>query len=272
MGLEANADLVAWIQIEDRPDGARVYPGALFTGVDVLLEPVVLLHDARDAHAEAVGEGASNGHLGPAPVELAQGDTCIAIEFVARPCADELQRARGRVPAEQRALRPAEHLHALQVEHGEGVEPVAVQDRFVGVDRRGLAIHEGVVRARDAADRDDLGALLAVTRYDVEVRRDVAELLRPLETVVPQVVAAEHGHRDRHVLRALSAPLGGHQDLFYRRVGVRPAGRIVFRQRQAAGQDDRRQCRTNACEARAPHVIRSALRHGPSPSFPAALR
>src|SRR3546814_9250705 len=92
---------------------------------------------------------------------------CVAAELLRRLDRLELDHASGRVAPEQRALRPAQHLDALQVEGREALQQRAFLHHLVVHQRhwlRGVEVEVGVAQAADVEARE--GA--AVRGLDVE--------------------------------------------------------------------------------------------------------
>ena len=189
--------------------GAEVAPG-----VAVLVLAVELPVGERDlgAHA-AFGEAAAveHGAQDLLPV-VADGGLDLAPGLLGRAGGDELDGARHVVAAVERALRPAQHLDALDVEHVHQHAVVAREGNAVEGDP-GLGVGVGVrVREVDAADGEgphvgDDGHL-----RQLDVGRDAAQVLEVHGAVVLEGRAVEGRHRDRDVLDALAALLRGHDD------------------------------------------------------------
>ena len=125
----------------------------------------------------------------------------------------ELEHAGRRVAAEQRALRAAQHLDLVEVEHREALEDrVLLHD--VVVDQRhrlrGVEVEVGVAQAADVEARE--GA--AEGGFDVQAgqaAREEADVFAAGADDV-ELLAADRGDRNRHVLDVFRAALGGNRD------------------------------------------------------------
>ena len=179
-----------------------------------IVDPIVaMLIEAREAHRKAVVVGGARRDF-----DLAGAITAIAGARIAAGLAGldgvELDDARRRVAAEERALRPAQHLDAVEVEDREALEDRVFEDDFVidEADRlRGVEVEVGVAEAADIEARERT----AVRAFDVEAgdaareRADVGA--RRGDRI--QRIARQHADRDRHVLQAFLAALRGDDDV-----------------------------------------------------------
>ena len=151
--------------------------------------------------------------LGVDGVVAAPGDAAVALHLLDRRAGGfELDHAGRRVAAEQRALRAAQHLDAVEVESRE-----ALQDRVL--------LHHVVVDQRHRLRRVEAEVGVAVTadvepregpaerRFDVQTGHAAGQHAQVLAAGVQRLeqVAAQHADRARHVLHVLDAPLGGHR-------------------------------------------------------------
>ena len=133
-----------------------VQPPGVRRAADVLRGAVALGVAHRHAEAQGVADGAGDGAVQAAAVEGGELRQEFAAELPRRLLADEIDRPAHRVAPVQRALRPAQHLHPLQVEHAgfdQAVVLVVEQPVLVG----GHAHFGGGIAPRllaDAADGD----------------------------------------------------------------------------------------------------------------------
>ena len=114
-----------------------------------------------------------------------------------------LTRAAFGVAAEQRALRPAQHLDALDVEQG-GVEALlAAEIDAVDIDADALVARGLVgVERHDAADADGQRRLARFEGRDAQRRHGaVGEIGKALDVAVGQRLRVEHADRDRRALQ-----------------------------------------------------------------------
>ena len=194
------------LDLELGADGAR--PVVLRTIGEIAVVSVV---GAGDTQRGGVAEAEVDSRLGVHRVEVA-----VAPDGVARGLAqvglhwDHVDRTRCRVASVERALRPLEHLHALEIE--EGPEGRAGPGEIDAVDvesRRGIGSGgEGVVA--DAADEDQVAL---ATRRHGECGRKLTKRLQSADVGVDQIRARHDGDRDGRLLQVLAARLRGHDDL-----------------------------------------------------------
>ncbi len=190
-----------------RSDAARVLDEAV-AGLTVDAEP----------HAGGRAERDVQYALQPLHVVVAGGRLHIAFELIRGALRHEEHRAARRVATEQRALRPLEYLHVLQVEKGACAGAVADRKAIGGAAQRD---HIGEIDAdrwrgaevlHEAADRIArvVAAEIAVRR---EGRRECGQVGGVHDIAGAQLVLVEHRHGNRHVLEALLDAPGGHQDV-----------------------------------------------------------
>jgi len=147
----------------------------------------------------------------------------VAAEFRARLHRHDVHDAGRGVLAVQRALRAREHLDTVDVvEVGEGL---ARGGHHHAVEHEGHA-RLGRDREVDRADAAQEQRLVqrGVGLADVEGRHQPPQRLGGHAAGRIQQAAGDHGHRDRHLLEALLALLGGDDDLLDLRDGI---GRIL---------------------------------------------
>ena len=139
------------------------------------------------------------------------GDVHTGFKRIGRHGGNDTDRTGGGVLAEQRALRPAQYLHPLQVE--ERRHELAVAAGIDAVDIKADILFESeVLGARaDAADIDLVGAGGGLNR---EVRDIFRQILERADIHVFQILAADDGHGNRHILHVFHALLGGDQHRF----------------------------------------------------------
>ena len=132
---------------------------------------------------------------------------------VARILHDNGNRAAGGVAAEQCALRPAQHLDPLDIEEAEvvGVLAADIDVIDIGADRR----IEGCDRFRvaDPAQVIGVGRTQAGVVEAHQVRHELGHIQRGVDPARLQRFGIEGRNRDRHVLYAFGAALGGDDDV-----------------------------------------------------------
>jgi hypothetical protein len=129
--------------------------------------------------------------------------------FQRRLAGDGVHRSTRGVAPVQGSLRPAQHLYALEVEHGR-IDEVAAVD-VIAVDIEGqrliaaLVVAVRLYAAHRQADESEV-----VDRG--EIRRQARDALQIGNAGFVQVVTGKSAHRNRHVLQALLAVLRGNDD------------------------------------------------------------
>ena len=191
--------------------------------------------------------------LALAPAEVAEAGFDRARGALAGIPGYHLDRPAGGVLAVQRALRAAQHFHALDVEQAD--QP-ALDARVVDViDIHAHARVEGLqcVRLANAADEDVHRRGRAAALHDVHVRHRALQAVDAVRLQVLHVIAAERGDRHRHLFqRLVAAPRTDRHFLQFldfsflrcRRLGTGTLARLLRVQRrddcQAQNQTDRR--------------------------------
>ena len=178
----------------------------------VLDVAVAVEGEARQAHRHALAEGQIHGAFQTLVPVVAVFDVQEAARLAQfRPLGDEVDGAAGGVAPEQRALGPAQYLHALHVEELDGVQ-VRRHGDFVQVQG-----HAGLAGAPDhqIADAADAEARTAeVGGGERHVRRVELQVRRVDDLAVLERLAAHGGDGDRHVLNALGHALRRDHELF----------------------------------------------------------
>lgn len=133
-----------------------------------------------------------------------------ALGLPARRTRVQRQHAGGRVLAEKRALRPAQQVHALDVEQVERRHARAAQVDVVEVDAR--AALEAVVRwiPADAAHRD--GRLPRIAEGDAGTRQPLLQVFEPPALLRLEGLAIDRSQRDRNLLGGFRTAPGIHGD------------------------------------------------------------
>ena len=168
----------------------------------------------------------------------------------------EVDHARGRVAAEQGALRTAQHFDLRQIEELAFEQAGEELRRVVHVDRgRAVAGHAGA-KVTDAADGEAGGGEVRLGEGDVGQRKLQVE--RVADLLLGQVLGREGADRDRHRLQALRLALSGHDDFLDTRAAV--GGLRALRERRRCNG-----CCAHTCEQGkfAPHISILSLQRAP---------
>ncbi len=145
---------------------------------------------------------------------LRVGDFLAAVDRAggeARLGGDVAHRATLGAGAEQRALRAAQHLDAIDVE-GLRQRLVGIEGERTHLDRRVIHVDAGGAGAAGAgyaADRDVVRAGVV----EVYARGEARDFLEVLDATVVHVLLGERGDADRHLAQGLLAPGGRDGDL-----------------------------------------------------------
>ncbi len=196
---------------------------------------VVLLHRGRNATRERVAERAAERSLRVDLVVLPEDQVGVALERVGRPPADEVNQPARRVTPEQRALRPAQHLDALEVEELEGQPARGRAVHVVDVHRDRILVRVCEIVQPDAAQEEVDHARFGVRRRIDEAGRHRHDVRRVRESELADLLVGERGDRDADVLQGLLALLRCDDDFLEGRRSLR-RGRAG--QRDGYGDED----------------------------------
>src|SRR5690606_17817939 len=190
------------VEVEVAVLGAAARPGP---GLDVE-ETVAPALDAVEAERRGVADRIVVAGRDAEQAVVAGGDLGFRTLVVGRRTRDHVDQAGRSVLAEYRALRPLEHLDAL--DRAEVAKADAVARPVDAVDHHA---HRGL-QARVVADRADAaqahrGLALGRGAGDAEPRHQVLHFLDVARAGVLQQLLRQHAHGDRHVLQRLLALL-----------------------------------------------------------------
>ena len=175
-------------------------------------EAVLLAMGAADADGQLVlydrgGHGA--GHQ-PAIVRAGIAGRAARLEIIAGLAGDDVDRAAQRILAIKRPLRPAQHLDPLDIEQRVveigGVGPIDAVD-----EEAHARLHRLHQRDADAADRHE-GASRTIAG-DIEAGRQSSGFTDTVDILPCKGVAADRGHRDRHVQQRFLSLARGDDDI-----------------------------------------------------------
>ena len=180
-----------------------------------VVDPVGLrLVEERRARRQGVGEAASDRRREVDVVVGAVRDPREAVGVLRRPAAVELDDARRGVASEERALRPAQHFRALEVEEGLALEHGVLEHHVVDDHRdrlRGVEVEVGVAEAADveARERPAERGLQQEAGHPRRERLDVGAA----RLQEHHLIGVERRHREGDILDVLLALLRRHGDL-----------------------------------------------------------
>ena len=207
----------------------------LLAGDDIGREAVALLALAGDAQHQFIGNDRDVEHpfidLVAVIAVLHRG---VAVIVAGRPVRLEQHGTTGRVAAEQRALRPFQHLDIGQVEIAPRPAAIIGRERHlaeIGGDVVFQAFIGGTAVGQ-AADR--VAFLVAAGLVGGQRRHQAGQVLAVLDTVLFDRGAADRADRDRHLLDVFLMTPRRNGDLFdlRRRPGLRCRCRVLRRGRQ----------------------------------------
>ena len=193
----------------DRIQVAPVDPGIV---VGVVGIAVAVEIGAGDADPQRVGQGQVEHPLHLlgiviAVFELAGGVDRRQVGLGG----DEVDHARGRVAAEQRALRPAQDFDPLKVEEFALKQAGDDQRHVVDVDRGRRVAGGADAQIADAADGEARRREIGLGEGDVGQR--LLQRQRVDDLLLFQIGGGKGADRDRHVLQPLRLALGGDDDV-----------------------------------------------------------
>ena len=193
-----------------------IVDAAVVVGVEGIA--VALQIRAGDADAERIGDRQVEHRLRALRIviaifEFARGMDAAEIGLGG----DEVDDARRCVAAEQRALRPAQHFDAFEVEEFAFEQAGRGERHVVDVDRRRLIARYADAQVADAADREAGGRIARFREGDAGQR--LLQRDRVDDLLLFDVVGGKGADRDRHVLQPLRLTLRGDDDVLDARIG-----------------------------------------------------
>jgi hypothetical protein len=192
----------------------RAAPGHLAGEVEHVLVAVDALGDAGDAHEELVRHREVIRAAKVEAVRRAEGHLDGARVIAARFTRDQADGAAEAVLAEQRALRAAQHLDALEVEQVDGATGqgavVDVVDVHTDAGVGGVDVFRGLHAAHADLRR---GSAEAALRTDARVRYHQAQILDIVQALAFEEIPRHRGDGERRVLQVLAAELRRDDDL-----------------------------------------------------------
>ena len=244
-------DVIGEIRLQAHAHGPVLVLADLVVAIaDVGEVPVAAAIETFDVQGHAVTDPEGRIGLRLQRVEAAVADLGLTAGDRARFGGGDDDRAAGRIPAEERALRAFQHLNAAHVEQVE-VGQVGVRlKEAVHVDTDvGAATGGGDGRA-DTANGRLHGRPLAI---EAQARRQLGRIRELLDVGRRQLISAKAGDADRHVARKLLAALRGNDDLV-RRVGLIRYICVLGKHRRGEKRGGKRQRRSRKLRDRRMHV------------------
>ncbi len=182
---------------------------------DALLPAVPAASLYRHAGIEMVGERSGDEPVQPKALEAAVCGVDALRERRGRLGRDVVHGPAGGVFAEERALRPLEHLHPRQVEAHQPRHRRIGQRRLVNIDRHRARRGEVAVEEADAAQGE--GGRVEGAVLDRQARRQPVQVLHRVDAARPQGRAARRADRHAYRVGGLLLLLGGDHHLGERR-------------------------------------------------------
>ena len=209
---------------------------------DVVEQPVALRARQRDAAGHLVAERTREGALGLDEVIVAVAELEVVLGREARFARRHEDRAGRRVLAEQRALRAAQHLDALDVDEierrrrGPRVQHAVDVVADAGLD----AVVREAERRAEAADVD--ARVARIRRIELDGRNQLLDAVDVERARFRDQLAVDDGDRNRHFLHGFFAPArAGHRNDVVD-LGLRSSARRLRRPRVTTKRE-RRRCR-----------------------------
>ncbi len=148
-------------------------------------------------------------------------------------------RAAGRVAAEQRALRAAQDLDAVEVVEHHGRALRARREHAVRVEGDALVARLRLVSRAEAADEDQRDRVVAVLE-ELQVRHQAAHVEQRDDAILVERRLVERADRERRVLQGGLAPRRGDDDFPERRLRLGVCGHYRWQAQHRAAQNRKR--------------------------------
>ena len=184
VGRAADLEVRRDIPFCRQASGRQVLVVIVLARDEVLAEAVAIHHREGAADTENVAQRDRGGDDRLALVVAAEGDAGIQLRIVAQAARDIFHRAADGVAAIERALGPAQHLDALDIEdiqHG-GLRTVEIHIVEIDADARLEAGHR--VLLADAANKGGQRGIRATRDFQRDVRRDLADLCQVVDAEI----------------------------------------------------------------------------------------
>ena len=201
------------VEGEARTDGHLVdVVRVLAAKMRVLDEAVAAIDATRDPPTGAIGQRPRGCHADADAAVVAHVRRDLAFAGLRRRPGDHVDEAGQRVGAVQRALRPAQHFHLLDIEQPRDGADAGQIDAIDEQAHRGvqrlleLAAFANAAQLQKARPRCALG--------EVQVGDGVEHVVQVLGLAPGDGVGIEHGHARRHARKVRIAQGGGDDDLF----------------------------------------------------------
>ena len=161
----------------------------------------------REAGAQRIADRARDVTVQFRPLlDEVIGHGALGLERVGGAGGDDADGAGGGVLAEQRPLRPTQNLDPVDIEERRGELGTAAAIDAILIDGN-IHIEGDVVHA--GAEAADINHVVDAGARDIKIRNVILQRLQIAGLQIGDLLAAEHGHRDRHVLHVLLALLRG---------------------------------------------------------------
>eukprot|EP01137_Pigoraptor_chileana_P008669 Opistho-2@55816 len=200
--LTAQEIAVAVVGVADRVAGA----------VDQLVEAVPLAPHPVQRQRDAVGNRPGDAARQAPIIIIAVSDLTLGMECLFGRLADDVDEARRRIAAEQRALRSAQHLHPFDL--AQFVEARAGARTIDAIDEdRDRAFEARIVA--DRADAANTGRRIGFGAggRDEQRRRQLVERTNITRAAILHRLRADGRHRDRHIRQGAGPARGRHDDI-----------------------------------------------------------
>ena len=201
---QAGGDVIAQVGLDLAFDDVALHGAGVAAGTDVLDEAFVAAFDrTADQEAQALGDRAADQGVGAPCAIVADRAADLALELVAGPLADDVQRAADRVTAIEGALRAAQDFRPFDEQRGRRGVGHRVREDAVGIERDRRVGADGVGQAAEAADRETVVVGVG------DAGRHARQVLDRGHAHDVALLGRIGGHGDRDVLQALLALFSG---------------------------------------------------------------
>ena len=223
VGVDEQREALRWRPAHAHPGGDLLELADLDVGVrqiDELAQPVAPGVGAGGGDRPVVGQALIRVEVSsPAPARAGFEREPAGL-FASRRPGDDVDRTADRVAAVESALRPAQHFDALDVRQVPVLSDLAPEVDAVDVDAdAGVGGDEVILQADAADERVGGGGVAGREAGHVQVRDELADVDQVGDALPLKLLAGEGGDRDRHLVDALLALLGGNGDLLEHLLG-----------------------------------------------------
>src|SRR5690606_1298336 len=208
LGLVQRTEVIAQVAQQLYAERTLLETRTILAVVQVLGVAIVLLMIEGHPTCQIIGYASASRTLGAAGTPVTGSQAYITVVLMARATGNEVDRAGCGVLAPQSALRPTQHLDALEVVDGEGLQGSQAGEDFIAVNtQRALGGQVRLIGTDTANEPAWPGKpdLLAG-----QARHQALNVVGVVDSPIDDLLATDHGNGHRHTLHILLALLRGH--------------------------------------------------------------